>query len=117
MALHKLVTKNYGGKLLVSIKYQNLHSFKEGKILLYQSTLETRRISHLHGTALFTIPLSIPMWIYTLIIVNCFPKNSMSVFKLKFKYSIYCSAVIFVVWNVNILMTLRLYFSCPWWGF
>ena len=55
MALHKLVT---GRKLLVSIKYENLHSFKEGVILLCQSTLETRRISHLHGSALFTIPLT-----------------------------------------------------------
>ena len=34
MALHKLERGNYGGKLPVSIKYQNLHSFKEGLILL-----------------------------------------------------------------------------------
>ena len=39
MALHKLVRRNYDGKLPVSIKYQNLHSFKEGMILLCQSTL------------------------------------------------------------------------------
>ena len=58
MALHKLIRRNYGRKLLVSIKYQNLHSFKEGVILLCQSTLETRRISHLHVSALFTIPLT-----------------------------------------------------------
>ena len=57
MALHKLVRSNYGGKLLVSIKYENLHSFKEGVILLCQSILETRRISYLHGSALFTISL------------------------------------------------------------
>ena len=57
MALHELVWKNYGGKSLVSIRYQNLHSFKEGMILLRQSILETRRISHLHGSALCTIPL------------------------------------------------------------
>ena len=57
MVQHKHVRKNYGGKLLVSIKYQNLH-FKEGMIVLCQSILETRWISHLHGSALFTILLS-----------------------------------------------------------
>ena len=57
MALRKLEMRNYGGKLPVSIKYQNLHSFKEGLILLCQSILETRRIIHLHGSAHFTIPL------------------------------------------------------------
>ena len=43
----------------MSIKYQNLLSFKEGLILLCQSILETRRITHLHGPAHFTIPLDI----------------------------------------------------------
>ena len=57
MALHKLVRRNYGRKLSVSIKYQNFHSFKEGLILLCQGILEERRITHLHGSALFTIPL------------------------------------------------------------
>ena len=57
MALCKLERRNYGGKWPVSIKYQNLHSFKEGLILLCQSILETRRITHLHGSAHFTIPL------------------------------------------------------------
>ena len=57
MALRKLVRRNYGRKLPVIIKYQNLHSFKEVIIILCQSILETRRISHLHGSALFTIPL------------------------------------------------------------
>ena len=58
MALRKAERRNYGGKSPVSIKYQNLHSFKEGLILLCQSTLETRRVTHLHGSANFTIPLS-----------------------------------------------------------
>ena len=44
MALHKRVRRDYGGKLSVSIKYQNLHFFKEGMILLCQSILEMRRI-------------------------------------------------------------------------
>ena len=57
MALHKLKWSNYGGKLLVTIKRENLHSFKEGLILLCQSIFETRRMSHLHDSALFTIPL------------------------------------------------------------
>ena len=57
MALHKLEKRNYGGKWPVSIKYQNLHSFKERLILLCQSILETGRITHLHGSAHFTIPL------------------------------------------------------------
>ena len=48
MALYKL-----------SIKYQNLHSFKEGLILKFQSILEIRRITHLHGSGHFTIPLNI----------------------------------------------------------
>ena len=41
----------------MSIKHENLHSFKEGVILLCQSILETRRILRLHGSALFKIPL------------------------------------------------------------
>ena len=57
MALRKLVRRNYGGKSPVSIKYENLHSFKKGVILLCQSILETRRILHLHGSALLTILL------------------------------------------------------------
>ena len=56
MALHKLERRNYGRKSPVSIKYQNLHTFKEGLILLCQGILETRRITHLHGSADFTIP-------------------------------------------------------------
>ena len=56
MALRKLVRSNYGEKSPVSIKYENLHSFKEGMILLCQSILETKRISHLPGSAHFTIP-------------------------------------------------------------
>ena len=59
MALRKLERRNYGGKLPVSIKYQNIHSFKEELILLCQSILETIRITHLHGSAHFTIPLTI----------------------------------------------------------
>ena len=58
MALRKLVRRSYDGKLPVSIKYQNLHTFKEGLILLCQSILETRRITHLHGSAHFTTPLN-----------------------------------------------------------
>ena len=57
MALSKLVRSNYGEKSPVSIKYENLHSFNEVVILLYLSILETRRISHLPGSAHFTIPL------------------------------------------------------------
>ena len=59
MALRTLVRSNYGGKLPVSIKYENIHSFKEEAILLCQSILETRRISHLPGSAHFTIPLKL----------------------------------------------------------
>ena len=57
MALCKLETRNYDRKLLVGIKYQNLYSFKEWLILLCQNILETRKITHLHGSANFTIPL------------------------------------------------------------
>ena len=58
MALHKLVRRNFGGKLPVSIKYQNIRSFKKGMILLCPSILEIRRILHLHDSARFKIPLS-----------------------------------------------------------
>ena len=44
MVPQRLVRRNYAGKLSVSIKYQNLQSFKEGMIHLCQSILETRRI-------------------------------------------------------------------------
>ena len=57
IALHTLERSNYGGKSPVSIKYKNLHTFKEGLILLSQSILETGRITHLHGSAHYTIPL------------------------------------------------------------
>ena len=57
MALRKLLRSNYGEKSPASIKYENLHSFNEVVILLYQGILETRRISHLPGSAHFTIPL------------------------------------------------------------
>ena len=57
MALRKLERRNYGGKSPVNIKYQNLRSFKEGLVLLCNSILETRRITHLYGSAHFTIPL------------------------------------------------------------
>ena len=43
----------------VSIKNQNLHSFKEGVILLCQSIFETRIISQVNGSALFTTPLKL----------------------------------------------------------
>ena len=57
MALPKLERRNYGRKWPVSIKYQNLHSFKEELIPLCQSILETRRITHLLDSAHFAIPL------------------------------------------------------------
>ena len=59
MVLRKLERRNCDGNSPVSIKYQNLHTFKGGLILLCQSILETRRITHLHGSAHFTIPLNI----------------------------------------------------------
>ena len=41
----------------MSIRYQIIHSFKEGLILLCQSIFETRRITHLHGSSHFTMSL------------------------------------------------------------
>ena len=58
MAQRKLKRRNYGREWPVSIKYQNLHSFKEGLILLSQSIVELRGITYLHGFAHFAIPLS-----------------------------------------------------------
>ena len=62
MALRTLAKKNYGEKSRMSFKFQNLHSFKEGAILLCLSFLETRRISPLLGSALFIVPLSV--WLF-----------------------------------------------------
>ena len=59
MALPKLERRKHGGLSPVSIKYQHLHSFKEGLILSCQSILETRIKTHLHGSAHFTIPLTL----------------------------------------------------------
>ena len=55
MMLHKLEKENYGGKSLVSIKYQNLHTFKEALILLCQSILETRRITFTWFSSLYNL--------------------------------------------------------------
>ena len=55
MGLRILLSRNYGGKSPVCIKYHNLHYFKEMVILLCQSILKTRRISRLHGSALFIL--------------------------------------------------------------
>ena len=60
MVPQRLVMRNYAGKLPVRIKYQNLLSFKEGMIHLCQSILETRQMSHLHGSSTFAIPLKTP---------------------------------------------------------
>ena len=59
MALRELERRNYSGKSPVSIKYQNLHSFKKGLLFLCQIILETRIITHLHGSAHFTISLNV----------------------------------------------------------
>ena len=56
MVPHRLARRNYGGKLQVSIKYQNLCSFKEGMMSKYPWN-ETK--SHLHGSAPFTVPLKL----------------------------------------------------------
>ena len=70
MALRKLKRRNYGGKSAVSIKYQNLHTFKEGLTLLCQSIPETGRITHLHDSAHFTIPLSFFKNIHKILMIS-----------------------------------------------
>ena len=40
MALRKLVKSNYGRKSPVSVKYENLHYFKEGVILFVRVSLK-----------------------------------------------------------------------------
>ena len=49
----------YGRESPVAIRYKGLHSFRGGGgvILLYQGVLEAGGVSHLHGSALLTIPL------------------------------------------------------------
>ena len=59
MALRKLIRRNHGGIPPVIIKCHNLHYFQEGVILLCETTLETRQISHLNSSPLFTIPLKL----------------------------------------------------------
>ena len=61
MVLHKLVRRNSGEKLLVSIRYQYLHSFKERMIHLCQSILETRKISHFTWLRFVYSPFKFPM--------------------------------------------------------
>ena len=57
MALRTLVRRNKNGKIPMTRQRHNLHSFiKQGVNFLSQSTLKTRRISHLFSSALFTIP-------------------------------------------------------------
>ena len=53
MVQRQLVRKSSGGKLLVSVKYQNLHSFEEGMIHLCQSILETRHITSTWFSSLY----------------------------------------------------------------
>ena len=76
--------RHYGRKWLVSIKHQNLHSFKEALILLCQSTLERRREAHFCGSSHFTksesvfwmiveIPYLIHFHYHCLLVVN-FPQ-------------------------------------------
>ena len=48
-----------------SIRCHDLHSLKEGVILLCQSIYETRQISYLHGSALFTISWNVSFRILT----------------------------------------------------
>ena len=52
MALLKLVRRNYGAKLLVRIKCQNLHSFNEGVILLCRSVSLKQEEYHSYMTQL-----------------------------------------------------------------
>ena len=60
MALRTHVRRNNNGKIPVTMQCHNLHSFiKQGVILLSQSTLETRRISYLFSSALFTITTAV----------------------------------------------------------
>ena len=60
MALHTLVRRNKNGKIPVTMQRHNLHSFiKQGVNFSNQSTLETRRISHLFSPTLFTIPTAV----------------------------------------------------------
>ena len=79
MALHKL-ERRYGGKWPVIIKYQNLRSFKEGLILLCQSILKTRRITHLHGSAHFTIPLIVLTVMIAVLIIDAKNKIILDIF-------------------------------------
>ena len=80
----RLVRGNYGGKFPVSIKYQNVHSFKEGMIHLCQSILETRRISHIHGSAPFTILLRTHWDISIARLLSHFPPLTSFVFEKAF---------------------------------
>ena len=59
MALRKLVRSNYGEKSLGVSNMKMPILLKKGVILLCQSNLDTKRISHLPGSPHFTIPLNI----------------------------------------------------------
>ena len=113
MALCYLERINYGRKWPVSIKYKNLHSFKEGLVFLSQSILETKRITHLHGSAHFTIPLNPCLWLYYYDKIAELEKNTnnkrhtvygaCNLTKLHFKILIY----LFLIPNVWAIFSLR----------
>ena len=56
MALRRLVRSSYGGKSPVSIRYENLHSFKEG-VSLKRVSLKQEEYHIYMALALFTIAL------------------------------------------------------------
>ena len=74
MTLRTLVKRIYGEKLPVSVRCHNLHFYREEKIILCPSILETRRISHLFSSALFTVDKSNNY-------LSCFCEPSISDFK------------------------------------
>ena len=92
MALHQLVRSNYGWKSPVSIKYENLHSFKEVVIILCQSILEIRRISHLLGSAHLTIPLS---WVH-------FDNESRVQERQQMKDQQFCICIFQLIWQFQV---------------
>ena len=113
MVQHKLVRRNYGWKLPVSIKYQNLHCFKKGMIHLCQSILETRQMSHLQCSALFTIPLRRISTSSYLVALKIFSSDKLDVkfSKVVFFSSFFISSASCSKWNARSTILFQINFS------
>ena len=107
-----LVRRNYGRNSLVSVKYQNLHSFKEGWILLCQSILEMGRVTHLHGSALFAFLVNIILQTWHMFLHTRF--TELYIFFVT-RSTAFFSSTIFVIFRLVFFLIRRQYSEVVLW--